>query len=67
MGDTGKDVKQKMLAIIMKKELSMTYKKIKTVTVRTNSEKNLILSQQFALNLIKVLLARKRIINIDQI
>ena len=52
MGDTGKDVKQKMLASIMKKELGMTYKKIKTVTVRSSSEKKLILRQQFALNLI---------------
>ena len=59
-------VKQKKIANIMKRDLNMSYRKIQTVTVRTNSEKNLVIRQQFALKLIEVLQSGKRVINVDQ-
>ena len=37
------EVKQKEIRSIMRKDLNMSYRKIQAVTVRTNSEKNLIL------------------------
>ena len=37
------EVKQRKIATIMKEDLNMSYRKIQTVTVRTNSEKNLVL------------------------
>ena len=44
----------------------MSFRKIQTVTLSTNSEKNLVLRQQFALKLIELLKNGKRIINVDQ-
>ena len=60
------EVKYRELASIMKQDLNMSFKKIKTVTLRTNSEKNLVLRQQFAIKLIELMQAGKRIINVDQ-
>lgn len=60
------EVKQREIASIMKKNLNMSYRKIQTVTLRTNSEKNLVLRQQFALKLIEVLQSGKRVIKVDQ-
>ena len=41
--DKNMEVKQRYIAKIMKQDLHMSYRKIQTVTVRTNSEKNLVL------------------------
>lgn len=59
------DKKPWVLAQIMKEELGMRYRKIKMVTVNTNSERNLVLRQQFALELIRLLVQGKRVVNID--
>ena len=59
------EVKHKEMASIMKKNLGMSYKKIHPVTLRTNSERNLVLRQQFALTLIQLLQSGKRVLNID--
>ena len=64
--DKNLKVKQKEIADVMKKDLNMSYRKIQTVTLRTNSEKNLVLRQQFGLHLIEMLQRGKRIINVDQ-
>ena len=60
------EVKYREMASIMKKDLGMRFKKIQSVSVRTNSEKNLVLRQQFAVNLIQVLNSGKRVLNVDQ-
>ena len=60
------DVKYRETASIMKKDLDMSFKKIQEVSLRTNSEKNLVLRQRFAVNLIQVLRSGKRVLNIDQ-
>ena len=51
---------------IMKEDLGMSYKRISTVALHTNSEKNRILRQQFALKLVELLRQGKRIINVDE-
>ena len=61
----GIDKKPWQLAKIMKEDLGMRYKKIKEVTVNTNSERNLVFRQQFALELIRLLREGKRILNVD--
>ena len=53
------------LASILKDDLGMRYRKIKPLSMNTNSERNLVLRQQFALELIRLLTAGKRIINVD--
>lgn len=60
------EVNNKEMSSIMKKELNMRYRKIKDITKNSNSEKNQVLRQQFALNLIKILQMGKRIINVDE-
>ena len=51
---------------IMKKELYMSYKKIKPISAHANSEQNLVCRQQFALKLIELLVEGKTILNIDE-
>ena len=64
--EKGMEVKYRETASIMKKDLDMSFKKIQEVSLRTNSEKNLVLRQRFAVNLIQVLRSGKRVLNIDQ-
>ena len=64
--EKGMEVKYREMASIMKKDLNMSFRKIQAVSVRTNSEKNLVLRQQFAVNLIQVLKSGKRVLNVDQ-
>jgi hypothetical protein len=44
----------------------MSFRKIKPISVHANSQKNLVLRQQFALKLINAMQAGKTILNIDQ-
>ena len=44
----------------------MRYRKVNPLTINTNSERNLILRQQFALAFLKLDLSKKTIINIDE-
>ena len=66
MNEKHMEIKYREMASIMKQELNMSFKKIKEVTKHSNSEKNLVLRQQFALELIRILQSGKRIINVDQ-
>ena len=50
----------------MREDLLMRYKKIVPISPNTNSERNLVLRQQFGLHLIKLLSEGKRIINFDE-
>ena len=60
------DKKPWYIAKIMREQLGMRYRKIVPVSMKTNSERNLVLRQQFAQQLIRLLNAGKRILNIDQ-
>ena len=50
----------------MKDDLGLSFKRISSVALHTNSVKNRILRQQFALKLIDLLRQGKRIINFDE-
>ena len=50
----------------MRDELDMRYRKIKAVPPHSNSLKNLILRQQFALEMIKILSEKKILLNLDE-
>ena len=60
------DVKTSKIYHIMRRELRMRYRKVNPLTINTNSERNLILRQQFALAFLKLDLSKKTIINIDE-
>ena len=66
MNEKHMEIKYREMASIMKQELNMSFKKIKEVTKHSNSEKNLVLRQQFATKLIEIIQTKKRIINVDQ-
>ncbi|MCS5543864.1 MAG: hypothetical protein NZ767_03560 [SAR86 cluster bacterium] len=51
---------------MMKKRLGMSYRKIKPMSLHANSQKNLVLRQQFALKLIDLMKKGKTILNIDE-
>ena len=50
----------------MKRELAMSYNKIKKVSLHANSNTNLVLRQRCAMVLIALLKSKKRLINIDE-
>ena len=50
----------------MRKDLGMRYKKVKAISVHTNSPKNLVCRQQFALKFLELLMGNKVIINVDE-
>ena len=54
------------LARILKEDLGMQYRRIKPLSTNTNSERNLVLRQRFAMELIKLMQEGKRILNVDQ-
>ncbi len=51
---------------MFRKELGLRYKKIKLLPYQGNSEKNLVLRQQFAMKMMELLAEGKRIINVDE-
>ena len=58
--------KRHQVAKIMKVDMGLQYRKIQTVALHTNSDKNRILRQQFAMQLVTLLRQGKRIINVDE-
>ena len=64
----GMDIEAKLSLIrsVMKKDLGMKFKRIKSISNQGNSPRNLVLRQQFALKLIQLMTAGKTIINIDE-
>ena len=58
--------KPKEVRTVMRQELDMRYRKVKDVSLHANSQKNLVLRQQFALELIKVFQEGKIILNLDE-
>jgi hypothetical protein len=51
---------------VMKKELGMRYRKILTVSLHSNSEKNLVLRQRWALEFLAMARKKKTFLNIDE-
>ena len=51
---------------VLKKELNLKFGKIKRIAWQGNSERTLVLRQQFAIKLLGLLNDGKRIINIDE-
>ena len=51
---------------VFKRHMLMRYKKVKLIPIHANSQKSLVLRQQFALVMLDLLNKRKRILNIDE-
>ena len=51
---------------VFRKELGLKYKKVKKISYAGNSEKSLVLRQQFAIRMFALLRSGKRILNIDE-
>jgi len=51
---------------VMKEELGMRYRKILTVSLHSNSEKNLVLRQRWALEFLAMARKKKTFLNIDE-
>ena len=51
---------------VMRHDLNMRYRKVLPVSIHGNSEKNLVLRQQFARNMINLLKAGKTLLNVDE-
>ena len=60
------DVKEWVVRNTMKEELGMSFKKVKPVSTHSNSDKNRVCRQQFALKFIELLVEGKTILNIDE-
>ena len=50
----------------MRDDMDMRYRKIQTISFKTNSERNLVLRQRFALAFLQAWKTKKTIINIDE-
>ena len=53
--NTGIEAGESEIREIMREDLGMRYRKIKPISIHGNSDKNLILRQQFALKLIQLM------------
>ena len=51
---------------VMRHQLNMKFKKVVPISIHGNSEKNLVLRQQFAKNLIQLLMSGKTLLNVDE-
>ena len=50
----------------MREDLGMRYRKLVPISIHGNSDKNLVLRQQFAMQLIGLLKAGKTLLNVDE-
>ena len=50
----------------MREELKMRYRKVIPVSIHGNSQKNLVLRQQFAMKMIQLLISGKTLLNVDE-
>jgi hypothetical protein len=64
--DDRKPVTDTIVRSVMKTDLDMKYNKIKTVSLHSNSEKNLVLRQRWALEFLNQAKRKKVFINIDE-
>ena len=62
----GPKVGLELVRDVMKKDLGMGYRRARTVTIQANSERCLVLRQQFALRFLPLMESGRRIINVDE-
>ena len=60
------DVSSKLVIQVMKKEFQLSFVKSKKLHPQANSDRAIVLRQQYALEMLKLLKQKKRIINIDE-
>ena len=60
------DASEHEIRHVMRHDLNMKYRKVLPVSIHGNSEKNLVLRQQFARNMINLLKAGKTLLNVDE-
>ena len=60
------EVDKIQVRMVLRKDLHMGYRMVKTVTVQANSERCLVLRQQYALRMLPLLESGRRIINVDE-
>ena len=60
------EVTEPQVRNVMRKELRMGYRVAKTVAVQSNTERTLVLRQQYSLRLLPLLEMGRRIINVDE-
>ena len=61
-----KPVKESTVRSVMREELGMRFRKIKTVSLHSNSEKNLVLRQRWALEFLAQARKKKVFLNVDE-
>ena len=66
MKQKGLEVKNHFVRRVFRKELNLRHKLIKRIPYLGNAQRSLVLRQQFAMQLLKLLDAGKRIINVDE-
>ena len=59
-------VTARAVRFVMKEELGMSFRKIKTVSLHSNSEKNLVLRQRWALEFLAQARKKKVFLNVDE-
>ena len=64
MDDLSVDLK--LIREVFRKDLNMGYRLARTVPIQSNSERCLVLRQQYALRLLPLLQSGRRIINVDE-
>ena len=57
---------RKLVSEVMRKDLGMGYRRASTTPIQSNSERCLVLRQQYALKMLPLLKSKKRIINVDE-
>ena len=62
----GIEVSAKFTRLVLKKDLSLSYLKAKKLNTSANSDKNLVLRQQYGLEMMQLLKIGQRVINIDE-
>ena len=62
----GLEVSKKLVREVLKTDLKLSFIRTKKFHPQTNSERSLVLRQQYALEMLKIHNSRKRVINIDE-
>ena len=60
------EVSEKLVREVMRKDLRLSFVKTKKLNTQANSDKSLVLRQQYALKMMRLLSLKTRVINIDE-
>jgi hypothetical protein len=64
--ENGISVTDKTVRAVFRQEMGLKFRKIKLISHQANSERNLVLRQQFGLKMLELLAQKKNIINVDE-